>query len=45
MLAWLISIVLIFVAYREASVELVIAAGLFAIAGSISLSNIYKGEE
>ena len=45
MLAWLISIVMIFIAYKEASVELVIAAGLFAITGSISLSSIGEGEE
>lgn len=48
MISYLTSIILLIVAWNEGSALLTVSAALFAIAGSISMSNVdkeTKGEE
>ena len=40
MISYLTSIVILIIAWREASALLAVASGLFAIAGAISMSNV-----
>lgn len=44
MISYLTSIVILFLAWKESSALLAVSAALFAIAGSISMSNVANRE-
>lgn len=45
MISYLISVVLLILAWKESSALLTVSAALFAIAGSISMSNVTTQEK